>query len=70
MSRDTNERVERQARLAGYVAYVVVAVWATLALASVVTQDYEPLTLVTPVTMIVVGFLFGFRNGIKKKDNG
>jgi uncharacterized membrane protein YjjP (DUF1212 family) len=40
-------------------AFVVSGVWAAVALSSVLTQDYTALSIVTPVMLIVAGFLFG-----------
>jgi ATP/ADP translocase len=48
-----------------FIAGSVVCVWIITALASVITKDYTSLGAVTPVMMIVAGFLFGSRsNGI------
>lgn len=44
------------------IAGAVVGVWSITALASVLTRDYTSLGAVTPVMMIVSGFLFGSRN--------
>lgn len=47
--------------LRNLIAALVVLVWATLALSTLFTQNFTALGAVTPVMMIVVGFLFGFR---------
>jgi ATP/ADP translocase len=44
-----------------FIAGAVAAVWIVTALASVITTNYTSLGAVTPVMMIVVGFLFGSR---------
>lgn len=45
---------------------MVACVWAIIALSTLITANYTALGAVTPVMMIVVGFLFGFRNESKK----
>lgn len=45
------------------IAGAVVSVWTITALASIITNNYTSLGAVTPVMMIVAGFLFGTRNG-------
>lgn len=42
----------------------------TLALATLFTKDYTALGAVTPVMMIVVGFLFGFKESFLPYGNG
>lgn len=44
------------------IAGAVVSVWTITALASVITNNYTSLGAVTPVMMIVAGFLFGTRS--------
>jgi ATP/ADP translocase len=43
------------------IALVVVAVWAAAAVDSVITYQFKALEVVTPVMMIVTGFLFGYQ---------
>lgn len=43
------------------VAWVVVFIWSAAALVAFVTQSFEELGIVTPVMMIVVGFVFGYK---------
>jgi hypothetical protein len=57
--------VERE-RLVYIIALVVAGVWAIVSLVSLLLKDYTGLTIVTPVMVIVAGFLFGF----KKNGNG
>ena len=47
-------------------ALVIAFVWAVVAISSVVTQEYNSLAIITPVMLIVAGFLFGY----KKNGNG
>lgn len=47
--------------LRNFIAALVAIIWAVTAVASVVTQQYQPLEVVTPVMMLVTGFLFGFQ---------
>lgn len=45
-------------------ALIVAGVWAIVSLVSLLIGDYTGLTIVTPVMVIVAGFVFGFkRNG-------
>jgi len=46
------------------IALAVCSIWMIVALVSLYTRDYTPLTIVTPVMLIVAGFLFGYR-GVK-----
>jgi hypothetical protein len=46
-----------------FIAGAVVAVWIITALASILTSNFTSLGAVTPVMMIVAGFLFGSKNG-------
>lgn len=52
------------------VGYTILLVWAVVAIAGLVTRDYQALTYVTPVMLIFAGFLFGDRVVFKRKDNG
>lgn len=47
-------------RLRLIVAAVVTAVWGLTAIVGIVTKDYTGLGIVTPVMMLIGGFLFGF----------
>lgn len=54
-----------------FIAGAVVCVWTITALASVITNNYTSLGAVTPVMMIVAGFLFGTKtNGNGKSKRG
>lgn len=44
------------------IAIAVVSVWTITALTSVLTKNFTSLGAVTPVMMIVAGFLFGTRS--------
>lgn len=46
-------------------ALSITSVWSIAALASIITHDYSALSIVTPVMLIVAGFLFGRKNVIK-----
>ena len=50
------------------IALAVCAVWSVAAVTSLVTQEYTPLTVITPVMLIVAGFLFGLK--INRNGNG
>lgn len=53
-------------RLAQRLAIFIAAVWAIVIIASIVTGDSTLAAAVTPVMLIVAGFVFGFttrRNG-------
>lgn len=53
--------------LIAIIALIVAGVWAVVALASLLIEDYTGLTIVTPIMGIVSAFLFGLKkNG---KDN-
>lgn len=41
------------------IAIAVALVWVVLALSTIITKEFTALGAVTPVMMIVVGFLFG-----------
>lgn len=47
--------------LRSIIAIAVALCWVVAVLASVVTQEYKTLEIVTPVMMIVTGFLFGYQ---------
>jgi ATP/ADP translocase len=51
---------------------MVVGVWSISGVASVVTHQLQTLEVVTPVMMLVTGFLFGYQvkiNKTKKEDD-
>jgi hypothetical protein len=52
-------------RLTTYFAIGVGAIWAVVTLISLYTKSYTALTAITPVMLIVTGFLFGYRGGQK-----
>lgn len=52
------------------IVIVVALVWATIALSTIITSDFTALGAVTPVMMIVVGFLYGYRREDKVIQNG
>jgi hypothetical protein len=49
-------------------ALIISVVWATIALASIVIREYAALTIVTPVMLVVAGFLFGLK--VTRNGNG
>ena len=49
-------------------ALLISLVWAIVALASLVIHEYTALTAVTPVMLVVSGFLFGLK--VTKNGNG
>lgn len=57
-------------RLVTIFAIGVGAVWAIVTLVSLYTKEYTPLTAITPVMLIVAGFLFGYRGGRNGHGNG
>lgn len=58
-------------RLRNGIAAVVAGVWSLAAIAGILTQDYTGLGIVTPVMMLIGGFLFGIKHEEKKqKENG
>ena len=54
------------AGMKSWIAGVVTFVWAATALSTVYTGNFVALGSVTPVMMIVAGFLFGYRVELKK----
>lgn len=44
-------------------ALIITGVWAVVALVSLYTKEYAPLGAITPVMLLVAGFLFGYRTG-------
>lgn len=42
-------------------ALIIASVWSIVAIASVITQEYNSLAIITPVMLIVAGFLFGYK---------
>jgi hypothetical protein len=51
------------------IAALVAGVWAVVALSTLITRDYTALGAVTPVMLVVVGFLFGYKTE-QRKLNG
>ena len=49
-------------------ALIISAVWAATAIASIFTHEYTALSVVTPVMLIVAGFMFGLRVTKDKDD--
>lgn len=49
------------------IAIAVALVWVVLALSTIITQNYTALGAVTPVMMIVVGFLFGSKKEVDRR---
>jgi len=47
-------------------ALTIALVWSIVAISSVITKDFNALAIITPVMLIVAGFLFGY----KKNGNG
>ena len=49
-------------------ALSIAFVWSIVAISSVITKDYNSLAIITPVMLIVAGFLFGYKkNGDDNK---
>ena len=48
-------------KLTIFIAVLVGSVWAIAALTSLLLEDYTGLSIITPVMLIVAGFLFGSR---------
>lgn len=42
-------------------ALAIAFVWSVVAISSVITQEYNSLAIITPVMLIVAGFLFGYK---------
>jgi hypothetical protein len=55
-------------QLTSYLALLIAGVWAIVALASMIIKDYTALAAITPVMLIVTGFLFGVRGNGKDKE--
>jgi hypothetical protein len=47
------------------IALLVGGVWAITVLVSLLTREYTALTAITPVMLIVCGFLFGVREKVR-----
>ena len=59
----------RDGRLTAFITLVVGSVWAAAGLASLVDANVTPLTIITPVMLIVTGFWMATRkNGNGKGD--
>jgi hypothetical protein len=56
----------RREQLTTVLALIISSVWAIVAIASLLIKEYTALTVVTPVMLIVSGFLFG----VKATKNG
>jgi ATP/ADP translocase len=56
-------------RLTTILALVICSVWAVAAAAAIVTGDTIVLAAITPVMLIVAGFMFGFRAAASEKDS-
>jgi hypothetical protein len=55
-------------QLTTVLALIISFVWSVVAIASLVIKEYTALTVVTPVMLIVAGFLFGV--SVTKNGNG
>lgn len=53
--------IEATERIRLYVACVVVLIWSAAAVVAFFTKNFEELGIVSPVMMIVVGFLMGYK---------
>lgn len=53
-------------------AFIVLGMWVASSIAGVVTGDYQELQLITPVMLILAGYLFArdFIPGKKRDKNG
>jgi MFS-type transporter involved in bile tolerance (Atg22 family) len=51
-------------QLRTYLAWIIVVIWSSAAVVAFFTQNFAELGIVTPVMMIVVGFVFGFRSTV------
>lgn len=49
--------------LRGWIAVMVATIWFLAAIVAFFTANFEELGIITPVMMIVVGFVFGYRSG-------
>jgi ATP/ADP translocase len=56
-------------RLTTILALVICSVWTVAAAAAIVTGDTIVLAAITPVMLIVAGFMFGFRAAASDKDS-
>jgi hypothetical protein len=50
------------------IAVLVACVWALAAVDGILTQNWTGLGIVTPMMMLIGGFLFGFKHEAKKAD--
>jgi ATP/ADP translocase len=55
-------------RLRNSIAVLVAGVWAISAIDGILTQNWTGLGIVTPMMMLIGGFLFGFKHEAKKVD--
>jgi len=63
-------RLVKRDDLITLLACIVAGVWATSSFASIITQDYTSLSIVTPVMLIVAGFLFAARRNGNGRNGG
>jgi hypothetical protein len=48
-------------RFRTYLSWIVVTIWSAASVVAFFTQNFAELGIVTPVMMIVVGFVFGYK---------
>lgn len=51
-----------------YIAFWVTGVWGITVVAAIFIKDYTVLKIITPVVLIVMGFLFGFKDPRKSSN--
>jgi len=51
------------------IALAVAFCWVVAVMSSVITQQYKTLEVVTPVMMVVTGFLFGYQIQVNRSAN-
>jgi len=56
-------------RLIFPVALVVLAAWSATLVGALITNQYTPLTITTPVMLMLAGYVFGV-GIVKSKENG
>lgn len=66
---EAEENVSRE-RLMPILALGISAIWAIATLVSLVTKEYTPLVTITPLMLIVAGFVFGYRGGRNGGNGG
>lgn len=52
-----------------YLAMLIPTIWVIVAVIGIYTKDHTALSLMTPVVLIIIGFLFG-RKLINGENNG